>query len=270
MGGARLFDDPPRGEFLGFGAEPVPVAAADFGQRVLGGVALFDPFGRVAQEGGQRGDDVRLELGVVALPHREGDEDHDRAHRHLEGAAAAGQRGGELAAAEHQRVEDDRRADRVGEDDGEAAGVEGLRGRGGEDAGEDRAGAGRVEDTEAEAEPDPGPEAVAALLHPDPAGEAGAEGLDPGGQRRDQEDEAEAGEDDDRDVPQQVVGKPERVDHVDQREEDEGEGEDQSGDDAERFAAAARRPRREHDRQHRHDAGRHRGRGAGDEAEDEE
>ena len=41
-------------------------------------------------------------------------------------------------------------------------------------------------------------------------------------------------QDDDRDRARDVVGQPERVDHVDERDGREGEGESEAGDDAQR------------------------------------
>ncbi len=169
------------------GAEPVGGDAADRGQRRPRRAAAFQPFGRGRQPARPVGGDRALEAGVVVAEHRQRDHHHHRPGGDLEGAAAAGERPHQSAATDHQRVEDGGGADPVGEGDGEAAGVEGLRGGDGDDAGQDRPGAGRVDEAEAGADEDARPEAVAALGGVDAAGEARAEGLHPGGQRRRQE-----------------------------------------------------------------------------------
>ena len=129
-------------------------------------------FGRVDEEARQVGGDPVLEADVVVAEHRQGDDDHHRAHRDLQADAAARQRGDDLAPAEHQEVEDDGRADPVGEGDREAAGGERLRGGDGDHAGEDRAGAGRVDEAEAGADRGARPEAVALAFGDSGAGSA--------------------------------------------------------------------------------------------------
>ena len=107
--------------------------------------------------------------------------------------------------------------------------------------GEDRSGARRVDDAEAEPDQHARAEALAAAdgalwrRH-----EAADPGLEAGRDRGDQQRDAEAEQDDDRDVAQQVARQAERVDHVDEGDDREGEGEDEAGDDT-RAVDGARR-----------------------------
>ena len=249
----------------GDGADPVALGAQP-GELLAHRVALLQLLGRVDDEVRQVVGDRGLEAGVVVADHQQRDDDHHRAHRHLQPPGLGSEAGGEPPPAEHQEVEDDGAADRVGEGDAEPPGGERLRGRDGDHAGEDRPGAGRVDEAEAAAEQHPGEEAVAAagLRRRDDAADPG---LQPGGERRRQQEQAEAEQDGDREVAQQVAGQPERVDHVDKRHGREGEGEGEAGDDAKRPPPAAGYPGRERHRQDRQHAGRERRRRPGQERE---
>ena len=120
--------------------------------------------------------------------------------------------------------------------------------------GQDRAGAGRVDEAEARAHQQS--RAEAALR----AGVArlGDDAADPGfhsrRHRRQQQGDPEAEQDGDGDVAQEIVGQPKRVDHVDERDGGEREREGQPGDDPERPPPAAAQACREDHRQHRENA----------------
>ncbi len=243
-------------------AADAAVDRAQVGELFAHVFALLQVLGRVDEDGRQVAGDRGLEAGVVVAGHQQGDDHHHRAGRHLQPPGLRRQPGDQLAAAEQEEVEDDGAAGRIGERDREPAGGEGLRGRDGDHAGEDRPGAGRVDEAEAGAEEEPRAEPVAAAglrRRDDPRDP----GLEPRRDRRHQQRDPEAEQDGDRQVAQQVPGQPERVDHVDERHRREGEGERQAGDDPERPPPPAGHPGRERHGQHGQHARRERRRGAG-------
>ena len=221
------------------------------------------------QEARQIGGDRVLKAHVVVLEHRQGDHHHHRPHRHLQADAAPRKRRDNAPTAQHQDVEDDGRADPVAERHREAPGGERLRRRDGDHPGEDRTGAGRVDQSQAGSHRGPRPKALAAPAgHPGAAREPAQPGLQPGGQRRDHQSDPEGDQDEDRKLAQQVVGQAERRDHVNERDDREGEGDSQPDDDPERPAPAAGRAGGERDREDRQHARRDSGDGAGDEPEE--
>ncbi len=215
-------------------------------------LALLEVAGRVDEDTWQVAGDRGLEADVQVRGHRDGDEHHHGAHRHLHPPADGVQALGEPPAAEQQQVEDDRGADRVREGDGEAPGREVLRRRDDDHTGEDRPRARGVDQAEAGADDQSRAEAVSSESGR-PGRQAACERLDPVADRRDQQREPEDEEDGDRQVAREPIRQPEGVDHVDQRHRGEGEGESKPGDDPERpapVAGDASRKDRGQDRQH--------------------
>ena len=241
-------------------------SAANRGQGVGDRVAALQPRAGIDEEGRQVLGDRLLEAQVEVGGHRHGDQHHRRPGRGLDPSAGGLHPVDELAPAQHQHVEHRARAERVGQRDGELAGREVLRGGDGDDAREDRPGAGRVDEAEAGADQEPGAEARA----PDPRGaghDAAAERLDPVAEAGDQQRDPEREQGHDREGAHEVVRKAEGVDHVDQRDGREGEREHEAGDHAERPSAATPDAGPQNRGQHWKDARRQRRRGARHERE---
>ncbi len=135
--------------------------AAQVRQPVARGARLLDVLRRVHQHRRQAGGDPVLEADVELGRHHDREAQQHDTHRLLESAAPARERSGQAATAQHERVEHDRAASAVGQRDSEPAGREVLRRRDGDDARQDRAGAGRVDEAQADPEEHARAEAIA-------------------------------------------------------------------------------------------------------------
>ena len=135
--------------------------------------------------------------------------------------------------------------------------------------GEDRPGAGRVDEPERAAHEHARGEAVAARARAE-AGEPRQRRLEAGADGGHRERDAEAAQDDDRDRARGAVGEPDPVDDRGQQRDRDREGDRQAEHDPERPPAAAGRGRREQRREHRQHARGQGGAGAGDEREHEQ
>ena len=186
--------------------------------------------------------------------------------------ALPGQPAREPPAPDHQDVQDHRGSEAVGERHREPPGGEGLRRRHGDHAGQDRPGARRVHESQARAEEETGPEALARARRAPGARrhEPAERGLEPGAQRRDQKREPEYEQHHDGDRPDQVVREPERVYYIDERDGRERERQREPGHHAERPAPPAGHAGRQRHRQHGEDARRHGGCCTGHEPEDDQ
>ena len=123
--------------------------------------ALLELLRRVHEEGGQVVGDGGLEAQVVLAQHEQGHQHHHRARGELEAGALPGDPASEPPAADHQHVQHHRRADAIRERHGEPSRRERLR-RGHRDhPGEDRPGARRVHEPEAQPEHETRSEALA-------------------------------------------------------------------------------------------------------------
>jgi hypothetical protein len=232
--------------------------------------APFDRTGSLERAGGvhqHRGGapgERRLEAQVGIEPDGDGREHHHRAQRALESRAVHPAQ--HAPPAKTQSEQHHGGAERVGDRDRE------CRARGGPDrdhAREDRARARGVDEAERRADAETGREALAARARP-PAGEARQRRLEPGGDPRRQQREAEAQEHEDRQRAQRAVAEAHAVDDAREARHGDRERGRESEHDAQRSPAAARRARGEQGREDGQHAGRERRAGAGQEREHQE
>ena len=245
--------------------------AAQAGQLVLDGGALLQAAGRVGQERGEVVGQRLLEAQVDAREHEHRGEQHHRAEAALQPAAAAACAHAldDAPAAERQAEQHERRAEPVGDRHRDDLRRRARRGADGDDRGEDRAGARRVDEAERAADRQPRPEAVGVAARREALQERQAQ-LEPVRRGRDEQRDAEQREHDDRRGAQDAVADPDAVDDRGDADDRDDVRERQPGDDPDRpppAAGAAGRQQRGEDRQH---ARRDRGGGAGEEGEGEQ
>ena len=258
---ARVRRDPGR-----HGRRELGLAVVDHVQPAGHGVRALERRGQA-----DLGDLARDELVEAHVDVRDDEQrgrEHDRAHPPLERRAAA--RGAQAVddppPAQAEREEHDRRPERVGE--GDRHGPPARRAHG-DDRGEHRPRARRVDEPQGGADEQARGEAVAPRARPEPR-QPRQRRLEPRRDGGEQQRDPEAREHDDRDRPQRVRPEPDPADDLGDPDDRHGEGHRQADHDAERppspAHAAGRQDRRE-DRQH---AGAQRRSGTGQQGEPEE
>ncbi len=236
-------------------------------------VDLVQPPGDAARALERRGQvDVRdvlrdelVEVDVEVRQDRDRRQDHDRAERALQqrsppGAAHAVE---QPPAAERQREQHERRAERVGDRDRDRPAA---RGADRDHRGEDRARARRVDEAERAADEQSREEAVAARARAE-ARQARERRLDPIGDAGHEQRDAEREQHDDRDVAQRVRAEADAVDDLRDADDRHRERDRQSEHDAERPPSAADAAGRQQRREHGQHARRQGRAGAGEDGE---
>ena len=193
--------------------------------------------------------------------------DHHDAQRalHRQRATGAPQAVEHAPAAERERQQHQAGAERVGEPDRDGAAA---RRADGDHGGEDRPGAGRVDEAQRGADEQARGEAVAARARAQPR-ERRERALEALAELRDDQREPEQRQHDDRDVAQRVGAQPDAADDLRDADDRDRERRRQPDDDAERAPPPARSARREHRREHRQHARRH-GRAGADHQREEQ
>ena len=228
----------------------------------------LEPVRRVDERRGQVVGDGRLEAHVEVRRHGDAGDDQDGGQRALQARSAPGgpHAPGQGAPAQREGEQHERGAQSKGEADGHGAR---RRGPDGDDRGQDRPRARRVDEAQCGADEQARGEAVAAPARAQPR-EAPQRRLQARGQRRHRDDDAEADEDDDGQRSRHAGPQPHTVDDARQADDGHREGGGQAEGDPDRTAASAGHPGTQQGGQHRQHAGAERRARSGDEREEHE